>query len=250
MILLRNGHGSMLKIKRWVAKHRPQVIAAMVWIAVLVVANIYRQANNLSFPELASELADVLIDHWYGPLIYMIVYLLRPLVLFPASWLTALAGYVFGLWWGFGIAMIAGLASAILPYAVGRWFSEDSVPEAGDQAGLMRRFAALIQRNPFQAVLTMRLLYLPYDAVSILAGSLRIPFISFFLATTIGNIGGTFAYVGLGAAIEGDIASGELAVNPAILLVSVVILLVSLGISRLMTTNAKNRIPAQQVNQT
>ena len=81
-------------------------------------------------------------------------------------------------------------------------------------------------------LLTMRLLYLPYDAVSVLAGNLRIPFWKFALATATGNIGGTFAFVGLGASIEGDLASGQLSLNPGVLVFSLLVLVASLALSR------------------
>jgi uncharacterized membrane protein YdjX (TVP38/TMEM64 family) len=104
----------------------------------------------------------------------------------------------------------------------------------------LKRFTGLMRRNPFQAILTMRLLYLPYDAVSLVAGNLRLPFIAFFLATALGNVAGTFAFVGIGASIEGDIAAGEISLNPVTLVVSGVILVVSLAISRYLNSRQKS----------
>lgn len=229
----------------WIRRHTTQLIAVIFWVGLLIVVNRYMSVNDLTFAELAQQLNDVLTGTWYGPLIYIGVYLLRPLILFPASLLTILAGSIFGLAAGFVYALIAGTLSAGLPYALGRWFASDDDPvEEADNR--IQQFTGMMRRHPFQAVLTMRLLYLPYDVVSIVAGNLKLPFIAFALATAIGNIGGTFAYVGVGASVEGDITAGQVSLNPAIIALSALILVVSLGISRVMQRRQQSQDAADQ----
>ncbi|MEO1287034.1 MAG: VTT domain-containing protein, partial [Chloroflexota bacterium] len=198
--------------------------------------------NDIGFGELIRQLSDILTGTWYGPLLYIVVYLLRPLILFPASLLTLLAGNIFGLAYGFVYALIAGTTSSVIPYAVGRWFSnEDEAKEEAlddEKGSRIKQFMGLLRKNPFQAVLTMRLLFLPYDAVSLLAGAFRVGFVPFFLATAIGNIGGTFAYVGAGASIEGDITTGNLSdvsLNPVTIALTVAILVISIVVSRVLS---------------
>lgn len=218
------------RLLTWLNNHRPQVAAAVFWLIVILAVRQYMSVNDLTISETVRDLRELLVGEWYGPLIYVLVYLLRPLVLFPASWLTVLAGNIFGLGLGFVYALIAGMLSAVFPYFVGRWFAVDAKDEA-KESGIWR-FVGTMRRNPFQSVLTMRLLYLPYDAVSLLAGSLKISFITFALATALGNIGGTLVYVGIGASIEGDITSSAIEFNPLALVLSAVILVISLGLSR------------------
>lgn len=219
---------------RWAKNHVTQLVGVGIWVVIILGTRQYMQANDLTFTELVNQLAELLTGTWYGPLIYIIIYLLRPLILFPASLLTILAGSIFGLAFGFLWGLIAGTLSAAIPYAVGRWFSSETPEEAAEQAdaNALQRFIGLMRRNPFQAVLTMRLLYLPYDAVSLIAGNLRIPFVAFALATALGNLGGTFSFVGIGASIEGDISTGEVSINPAIFAFSAVVLVSSLALSR------------------
>lgn len=222
------------RLWQWAGQHRTALIALGFWLLVIAAARAYMTANALSFGELTRQLQQTLSAAWYGPLLYIVVYLLRPLFLFPASLLTILGGSVFGLWPGFLYVLTAGTLSAAFPYAVGRWFSGDTQPTALKESAV-QRFIGLLRRNPFQAVLTMRLLFLPYDAVSVVAGSLRIPFVIFMLATALGNVAGTLSYVGLGASIEGDLAAGEVSLNPAVLTFSVTMLVAGLVVSRLLS---------------
>lgn len=50
--------------------------------------------------------------------------------------------------------------------------------------------------------MVMRFIFLPYVAVSYLAGFLRIRYWSFILATALGSIPGILAFVGFGASSE------------------------------------------------
>jgi uncharacterized membrane protein YdjX (TVP38/TMEM64 family) len=218
----------------WLKERRTAVIAVLFWLVLIAVTRQYMTINNVGFSELAVQLQTVLTTAWYGPLLYLLVYLLRPVILFPASLLTILGGNVFGLWPGFLYVLVAGTVSAAIPYGIGRWFAKEEAHKPLDESAI-QRFIRVLRRNPFQAVLTMRLIYLPYDAVSFVAGSLRIPFMLFMLATLIGNVAGTLSFVGVGASIEGDLAAGEVSLNPAVLIFSGIVLIASIALSRIMS---------------
>ena len=222
------------KIWVWIQEHSKIVTAIFFWIIVLLILRQYMQSNDLSFEDITNQLRSILTDTWYGPLLYIIIYLVRPLILFPASLLTLLGGSVFGLFPGFFIVLIGGTLSSIIPFGVGKSLTGDGSDDV-EKTGRLQKFVTMLQENPFQAVLIMRLLYLPYDAVSLLAGSLRISFLVFLLATLIGNIGGTLAYVGLGASIQGNITTGDISIDSNTLLFSLVVLILGLGISRLLS---------------
>lgn len=246
--------------RRSVAQYPARAVAIVVWIGAIAAARLYMSANDIGVGELLEDLQSLLADNWYGPLLYIAVYLIRPLTLFPASWYTVLAGNVFGLPAGFAIALVSGTVSSLVPYTMGRWFApERSVETVRDELTRLQRFVDLMQRNPFQTVLTMRLLFLPYDGVSLLAGGLRLPLLPFLTATAIGNVPGTFFYVGLGASIDGDLTSGELTLNPWVLAASVGVLVVSLLLSRLIRargdmdhirneTNSDNKQTGESLN--
>lgn len=217
----------------WIKGHRVAIVAVCFWMMIILAVRQYMQVNTLTFSDLTEQLSVLLRESWFGPLLYIAVYLARPLILFPAFLLTLLGGSVFGIWPGFLYVTFAGTASAIFPYVIGRWFSSDQ-RQSIEKTSSVQRFVRMLQSNPFQAVLIMRLLYLPYDVVSLAVGSLRIPFVAFILATAVGNIGGTLSFLGIGSSLEGDLTTGDLTFNPAMLAFSVVILVVSLVISRVL----------------
>ena len=237
----------MSKIWFWI-KERPKIVGAIVfWVIALLILRQYMQVNNLSFEDITNQLTSILTDTWYGPLLYIVIYIVRPLILFPASLLTLLGGSVFGLFPGVFIVLIGGTLSSIIPYGVGKSLTSDDEKDE-NHVGRLQKFVTMLRQNPFQAVLIMRLLYLPYDAVSVLAGSLRISFLVFLLATAIGNIGGTLAYVGIGASLQGDISTGNISVDPNTFIFSIVVLVLGLGISRLLNRLSIEKPESQEVN--
>jgi len=90
----------------------------------------------------------------------------------------------------------------------------------------------------------MRFIFLPYDAVSYLAGFLKIHYWPFILATALGSIPGTIAFVGFGASIERfDGAIPQL--NPVTLGFSIAIFIVSIALSRIFK---KRESPSTRTN--
>lgn len=217
----------------WVSQYRPQLIALGFWLVIALIANTYMRLNDLTVLELAEELSHLLKDNWYGPLLYILAYFLRPLTFFPGTPFTMLAGFVYGLWWGFLYAMIAGLVSVTIPYSLGRWFSDADHLEKRLQQSDSRIFKLLdgLRDNPFQTTLTTRFLYLPYDLVNFVAGNLHIRLLPFILATTLGNLINVLIMVDIGAAMA-DFADSEFTINPLLLVLLVVIWLLSFIITR------------------
>lgn len=230
--------------------HGLKIVAGVFWLIIIVAIVVYQRSTGLPPGELAAQLAvqleELIAGTWYGPLIYTFIYFLRPVILFPATILALLAGNLYGLWAGLFWGLLAGTVSSIIPFFVGRWFAGSALEqeEETDELGRIARFTKLLQDNPFEAIITMRLLFLPYDLVSIFAGSLRVPFWKFFAATFLGNIVGSFSYVAVGASVQGNPFTEEVTFNPWILVAAGVMLVLSLGISRLL--KRRGAVPASE----
>ena len=141
----------MSKIWIWIQKRSKRVSVIFFWIIALVILRHYMQVNDLSFEEITNQLTSILTDTWYGPLLYIVIYIVRPLILFPASLLTLLGGSVFGLFPGSIIVLVGGTLSSIIPFSVGKSLSGDGSRDV-DSAGRLQKFATMLQQNPFQAV--------------------------------------------------------------------------------------------------
>ena len=212
-------------------KHGQKLIAFAFWVVLLGIYQWYAYSNHLSPLQVVQNLLDFLTRGFWGPLIYILLYALRPLILFPSTILTLAGGFVFGPVLGVLYTIIASNISSTIAFFVGRFFGEGMLKDDGSD-GLIQRYARRMRENSFETVMIMRFIFLPYDAVSYLAGFLRIEFWPFILATALGSIPGTIAFIGFGASIESF--NGALPkLNPVTLGFSVVIFIISIALSRL-----------------
>lgn len=222
-------------------KHGQKVIAAGFWLLLIGGYTYYYQANNLTTTTALLQLVDLLTSPW-GPLLYILVYALRPLIFFSAAVLTIASGSIFGSGSVLNLALavlytvIGSNTSAMVAYGVGRFFGKGLLSEEkGGESSLLQRYADRLRTNSFETILIMRFIFLPYDLVNYLAGILRIDWKAFILASFLGSVPGTIAFVAFGASIDiKQLAQGESPeFNPLVLIFGVIIFLVSLVISRI-----------------
>lgn len=226
----------------FLGKHGQKLVAAAFWVLLVGSYTWYYQANNLTTETALLQLVDLFSSAW-GPLLYMLLYALRPLIFFPATILTLTSGAIFGAGSLLNLALavlytaIGANASAMIAYLVGRFFGQGLLQEQESEegaTGLLQRYTDRMRQNSFETVLIMRFIFLPYDLVNYLAGILRIDWKAFILATILGSIPGTIAFVSFGASIDiKELAAGKTPeFNPWVLGFGLVILLVSIAISR------------------
>lgn len=130
-----------------------------------------------------------------APLIYITVYTVRPLLLFPTLILNLSAGVLFGPWWGILFVLMGGLGCASFCYLWGRfcggkWLLENFGGSLGDR---LRQY--LISSGSFTKMLWLRTVPIfPYDPVSVMAGSVLFPIKTYIAATVLGMLPGAIAY--------------------------------------------------------
>lgn len=213
----------------------PKIILVALWCTGLYSLVHFQQQNNLSVTDTALLVFDFITTTAWGPLLYIIAYTIRPLTFLPGTAMTILSGVFFGLSGGIIYTIIGANLSATLAYFVGRFFGGTSTQKS---TGLLSRFADACRTNPFITVLTMRLIFLPYDGVNYGSGFLKIPYLPYILATIIGTLLGIATFVAIGASISIDefrvngVTAG--AINSTFLILSAVIFVASLLIARLL----------------
>jgi pyruvate/2-oxoglutarate dehydrogenase complex dihydrolipoamide dehydrogenase (E3) component/uncharacterized membrane protein YdjX (TVP38/TMEM64 family) len=215
-------------------RHAPKLIALIFWISLIYTFQNYRIENGLSYTAVLLSLIDFFTSTLWGPIMYIFMYALRPLILFPATLLTALSGTLFGFWWGIVYTLIGENASANFAYWIGRFFGQDMKLEDS----LIGNWVESLRARPFGTVLFMRLFYVPFDLTNYGSGILQIKWSSYYIATLIGILPGVTTFVALGAALDLEQFSETGltfdAFDPRFLFLSVVIFVVSLGLSRLL----------------
>jgi uncharacterized membrane protein YdjX (TVP38/TMEM64 family) len=217
--------------KPWYQDHAQKFVALLFWLTLIIGYQWYAFSNSLTPLQVVQNILDFLTHSLWGPLVYIFLYAIRPLILFPSTVLTVAGGFVFGPFIGVIYTIVASNISSTIAFFVGRYFGEGLLKDDGSD-GLIQRYARRMRENSFETVMIMRFIFLPYDAVSYLAGFLRILYWPFILATALGSIPGTMAFIWFGASIE-NFGSGLPSLNPNILAASVAIFIVSIVLSRL-----------------
>ena len=130
-----------------------------------------------------------------APFIYIGVYTIRPLLLFPTLFLNLSAGVLFGPWWGILFVLMGGLGCACFCYLLGRfgggrWLLNNFGGSWGERLKIY-----LTGSGSFKKMLWLRTVPIfPYDPVSIIAGSVLLPIRVFIMATVLGMLPGAIAY--------------------------------------------------------
>ncbi|SKA83055.1 Uncharacterized membrane protein YdjX, TVP38/TMEM64 family, SNARE-associated domain [Caloramator quimbayensis] len=132
-----------------------------------------------------------------SPIIYIILFTLVPLTLFPDSILAIASGLVFGLYKGFILTMIGALCGATLSFYISRLLGKEALKKIITKE--INYFEEGLSRNGFFIILVLRLIpLLPFDVISYGAGLSKIKYKDFIFATLIGIIPGAYIYVNLG----------------------------------------------------
>lgn len=212
-------------------QHRHKLIALTIWLSVAGVFWTFLRRNDLAPLALVQQIVATLTETPAGPILYVAVYAIRPLLLFPSTLLSVAAGYLFGPVWGVVYAVLGSNASATVDYLVGYYFGRDILDET-EAVNRLQRYTNRLRGNSFEAVLVMRFLFLPYDTVSLFVGFLRVRWREFALATFLGGLPGSLSFVLFGASIEGDLAGARPRLQPWTLALSAMVFVLSLALSR------------------
>ncbi len=221
----------------WWTKHWQKVTAATIWLAIIGALLFYMRAHALTLSELFLAGMNWVQANPLAPLAYIIIYALRPLTLFSSVLLTLAGGFLFGPVWGIVYTVIGANLSATVAFFVGRYFGRGILDDDASDSW-MQRYARRMRENSFETVLIMRFIFLPYDLVNYLSGFLRIGYWSFLIATMVGSIPGTIAFVLMGASlstteITNMFRTGELpTLDWRLLAISATMFVVSIALSR------------------
>lgn len=222
----------------------PHVKRALVvagWLTAVIGWVLYQRSTGLGTVGALDSFITAVRGQWWAVLLFVAVYAVRPLVLFPATLMTIAGGLLFGPVVGIAATIVGANASAMVAYWLARTLGFE--PTSSEGEGLLSRWSARMRDESFTTIMIMRFAFLPYDLVNYVAGFLRIRPWQFLFATAIGSVPGTVSFTLAGASIE-SLADGPSGIDPAVLVASVALFVVSVGISRLV----KQREHAPKVN--
>jgi uncharacterized membrane protein YdjX (TVP38/TMEM64 family) len=200
------------------------------WVTLVIAWFVFQRRSELGPLAATQRLIDLSAGRWWAVLAFLLLSVVRPLVLFPATLLTLAAGLLFGPIVGVIVAAAGANAAAMVGWAVARYLAPSGVSSG---RAIVQSWSDRLHRNSFEAVLLMRLLFLPYDLVNYGCGLLKVKWRPFILATAIGSLPGTIAFVLAGASVK-RLDDGTKGISAATLAVSVGLIAVSIATSRLL----------------
>ncbi len=133
----------------------------------------------------------------WAPVLFLLAYSIRPLLLLPSGVFAITAGMVFGAFWGTVYTVVGATAGSCLAFILARRLGRDWVyRRLGERMTVIDRFAA---DNGFKVILFLRIVpILPFDVVNYGAGLTNISLWSYAAATVIGVSPLTVAFVYFG----------------------------------------------------
>lgn len=145
-----------------------------------------------------NEIKDFILSKGnLGPIVYLVLLTLLPLILFPDSVLVIGGGMVYGLAGGVILTSIGSLLGGIVAFLISRKLGRDAVQK------LIKKDLVLFSKDNrwggLVLILVLRLIPLfPFKVVSYSAGLSDIKLRDFSIATVIGSLPGIFVYTNLG----------------------------------------------------
>jgi uncharacterized membrane protein YdjX (TVP38/TMEM64 family) len=141
----------------------------------------------------------------WGPIMFVVGYVIATVALVPGSLLTLAAGALFGIAKGTAIAFLAATLGASLAFLLSRYVARAEVER---RLGTDRRFLAIdqaIRREGRTIVVLLRLSPIfPFNLLNYALGLTQVRFLDFVIAS-IGMLPGTLLYVYYGR-VAGDVA--------------------------------------------
>lgn len=204
-----------------------------VW--VMLVATYWISTHEIAptAGEKVKLICNIVQQTGWGPIVFIVAYVLQPLVFFPTFLMTISAGVLYGPFWGMVYSFIGANGAATLSYGVGRVLGTQSLHTL-TQHPRLGSYAYRLRENTFETILILGLLHAPFDLLNFFSGFLRLRWGQFALATAIGLIPGALPFVLFGASLGSvaDITSGQPRFNIPMLALSIGIALVAILASR------------------
>jgi uncharacterized membrane protein YdjX (TVP38/TMEM64 family) len=132
-----------------------------------------------------------------APIVYIILFTLSAVTLFPDSVLAISGGMCFGLAGGFIYTLLGALSGATFAYYLAKTLGQNFIKKVIKKD--MSKLENVMRKGGFYIVFILRLIPLvPFDVISYCAGFTGIKYKDFALGTLVGTIPGIFVYINLG----------------------------------------------------
>ena len=174
---------------------------------IIQLAGLILVAVSLFFLSRAFPLVDIVADiqqrvmRWgaWGAIWYPLLYACCNVLLLPGGVLSVGAGFFFGLWWGFLIALVGNVGGAAISFFISRWIGRAWLKRKLMRNQTLVALEPAVEREGWKIILLSQLHPLfPTSLLNYLYGLTRIRFRTCMLWVAIGQAPGLFLYSYLG----------------------------------------------------
>ena len=185
-------------------------IAVVVLLAVTVVAIYFSPARDQLTRENVREFVGHLRGHWYGPVIFIVAFMLSCVFALPASLFVLAAGFIWGWLFGGVYSIVGGMLGALASFYLGRFVGEGMLEKFG-RVG--RAVSKQVDHAGFGTLLTLRFIPgIPFAVLNYGAGVAGVRLRDFFFSTLIGVIPSMFVFAySADALFNGSMTEGDAA---------------------------------------
>ncbi len=145
----------------------------------------------------------------WAPLLYIGLYAIATILIFPSTALNLAGGALFGPWWGTFWTSLAAIIAAVVAFGFSRTLGREAI--ARRLAGRWQTMDAAVRQGGLFYMFAIRLVpIMPYGLVNFAAGLTSISFRDFFLGTSLGTVPSILPFVFLGSASLKAFKTGNL----------------------------------------
>jgi uncharacterized membrane protein YdjX (TVP38/TMEM64 family) len=219
--------------KLWKAIGAVLVVAGLIW------ALYYFMIPGLLQRQLARALDWVANLGLWGPLVFLVLYVLACVFFVPGSVLTLGAGALFGVVKGAILVSVSATLGATAAFLVGRYLARNWVARKIEKNPQFRAIDKAVAEEGWKIVLLTRLSpVFPFNLLNYAFGLTRIRLREYVLASWIGTMPGTILYVYVGSLAH----AGARHTTPAEWVLRGVGLLATLAVTLVLTRVAKKAL--------
>ena len=171
----------------------------LMYVAVIVSTYVFLHVNGISVKDVPGIVTmNVRNAGIWGPLVLILFYALSTVIPFPTFSIAIIGGALFGPWLG-SLAVVIGVnVAGSISFWMARYFGRHFVSE--NERGWVKKYDDLLTEQGMFAAMAMRLLFFPFDAVSIGCGLTRMAYRQYIVGTFLGSFASTVSFVVLGEA--------------------------------------------------
>lgn len=181
---------------------KKKIFLIIILLTTVIIAFIFSDELNIEkFKTLIHQMG------MWGPLLFMLIYILLTVLVFPVTLLTVASGALFGPVWGTLYSLTAATIGASFAFLLSRYIAADMIKQRAGKT--LKRLIDGVNHEGWYFVAFVRLVPLfPFNLVNFAFGLTSIKLLPYVITTYICMLPGAFAYTYLGY-VAGSAAMGH-----------------------------------------